>query len=89
MQSGRLPPFRASTLPVAPPHNGHSNSFPAYLEILELQGFWRGAKVTKQNREDVRVRRIKEEFREILARQATGSFADLIREGAYQRALEF
>ncbi len=49
----------------ATPHNGHSNSFSALLEILDPQRFLRGVKVTKQNREDVMVRRIKEDLREI------------------------
>jgi superfamily II DNA or RNA helicase len=49
----------------ATPHNGHSNSFSALLEILDPQRFCRGVKVAKQNREDVMVRRIKEDLREI------------------------
>src|ERR1039457_2258341 len=49
----------------ATPHNGHSNSFSALLEILDPQRFCRGVKVNKQNREDVMVRRIKEDLREI------------------------
>lgn len=49
----------------ATPHNGHSNSFSALLEILDPQRFCRGVKVTRQNREDVMVRRIKEDLREI------------------------
>jgi superfamily II DNA or RNA helicase len=49
----------------ATPHNGHSNSFSALLEILDPQRFCRGVKVTKKNREDVMVRRIKEDLREI------------------------
>ena len=49
----------------ATPHNGHSNSFSALLEILDPQRFCRGVKVTKQNRDDVIVRRIKEDLREI------------------------
>ncbi len=49
----------------ATPHNGHSNSFSALLEILDPQRFCRGVKVTKQNREDVMVRRLKEDLREI------------------------
>lgn len=49
----------------ATPHNGHSNSFSALLEILDPQRFCRGVKVTKQTREDVMVRRIKEDLRQI------------------------
>ncbi len=49
----------------ATPHNGHSNSFSALLEILDPQRFCRGVPVTRHNREDVMVRRIKEDLREI------------------------
>ena len=49
----------------ATPHNGHSNSFSALLEILDPQRFCRGVKVTKANRDDVMVRRIREDLREI------------------------
>ncbi len=49
----------------ATPHNGHSNSFSALLEILDPQRFLRGTPVTRQNREDVLVRRIKEDLRAI------------------------
>lgn len=49
----------------ATPHNGHSNSFSSLLEILDPQRFCRGVKVTKRNREDVMVRRIKEDLRQI------------------------
>jgi glyoxylate utilization-related uncharacterized protein len=46
----------------ATPHNGHSNSFSALLEILDPQRFCRGVKVTKQNREDVMVRESKKTY---------------------------
>lgn len=49
----------------ATPHNGHPNSFSALLEILDPQRFCRGVPVRKENREDVMVRRIKEDLREI------------------------
>lgn len=49
----------------ATPHNGHPNSFSALLEILDPQRFCRGVPVTKQSREDVMVRRIKEDLRVI------------------------
>jgi superfamily II DNA or RNA helicase len=49
----------------ATPHNGHSNSFSALLEILDPQRFCRGVPVTAQHRDDVIVRRIKEDIREI------------------------
>jgi len=47
----------------ATPHNGHSNSFSALLEILDPQRFCRGVKVTKKALEDVMVRRLKEDLR--------------------------
>ena len=49
----------------ATPHNGHSNSFSALLEILDPQRFCRGVPVTDKHRDEVIVRRIKEDIREI------------------------
>jgi SNF2 family DNA or RNA helicase len=50
----------------ATPHNGHSNSFSALLEILDPQRFCRGVPVKGKNLlEDVMVRRLKEDIREI------------------------
>lgn len=49
----------------ATPHNGHSNSFSALLEILDPQRFCRGVPVTAKHRDDVIVRRLKEDIREI------------------------
>jgi len=49
----------------ATPHNGHSNSFSALLEILDPQRFCRGVPVKgKKLLEDVMVRRLKEDLRE-------------------------
>jgi superfamily II DNA or RNA helicase len=50
----------------ATPHNGHSNSFSALLEILDPQRFCRGVKVGKKMLDDVMVRRLKEDLREIV-----------------------
>ena len=50
----------------ATPHNGHSNSFSALLEILDPQRFCRGVKVGKRMLDDVMVRRLKEDLREIV-----------------------
>jgi ERCC4-related helicase len=47
----------------ATPHNGHSNSFSALLEILDPQRFVRGVPVTKTNLTDVMVRRLKSDVR--------------------------
>lgn len=49
----------------ATPHNGHSNSFSALLEILDKHRFTRGVKVLKSNLDAVMVRRLKEDIREI------------------------
>jgi SNF2 family DNA or RNA helicase len=50
----------------ATPHNGHSNSFSALLEILDPQRFCRGVKVAKKMLDDVMVRRLKDDLREIV-----------------------
>lgn len=49
----------------ATPHNGHSNSFSALLEILDPQRFLRGTPVQQKMLDDVMVRRLKEDIREI------------------------
>lgn len=49
----------------ATPHNGHSNSFSALLEILDPQRFVRGVRVRKGDLDAVMVRRLKEDIREV------------------------
>ena len=49
----------------ATPHNGHSNSFSALLEILDPQRFTRGVKVQKGQLDDIMVRRLKSDIREL------------------------
>ena len=50
----------------ATPHNGHSNSFAALLEILDPNRFCRGVPVrSKKLLDDVMVRRLKQDLREI------------------------
>lgn len=50
----------------ATPHNGHSNSFSALLEILDPQRFCRGVPVrSKRLLDAVMVRRLKDDIREI------------------------
>jgi superfamily II DNA or RNA helicase len=50
----------------ATPHNGHSNSFATLLELLDPYRFTRGVKVRgKKALEDVMVRRLKEDIREV------------------------
>ncbi|MBI4703442.1 MAG: helicase [Deltaproteobacteria bacterium] len=50
----------------ATPHNGHSNSFAALLELLDPQRFCRGVKVAPKLRDDVVVRRLKSDLREVV-----------------------
>ena len=47
----------------ATPHNGHSNSFAALLEILDPQRFCRGVHVLKEQLEDIMIRRLKSDIR--------------------------
>ena len=49
----------------ATPHNGHSNSFSALLEILDPQRFCRGVPVAPKHLDEVMVRRLKEDIRAI------------------------
>jgi SNF2 family DNA or RNA helicase len=49
----------------ATPHNGHSNSFSALLEILDPQRFCRGIPVTPKYRDEVIVRRLKDDIRQV------------------------
>ncbi len=49
----------------ATPHNGHSNSFSALLEILDPQRFCRGVKVLKEHLNKVLIRRLKSDIREL------------------------
>ena len=49
----------------ATPHNGHSNSFSALLEILDPQRFCRGVPVERGQLDDILVRRLKSDIREL------------------------
>jgi hypothetical protein len=49
----------------ATPHNGHSNSFSALLEMLDPNRFTRGVDVDPGAREAVMVRRLKEDLRQL------------------------
>jgi SNF2 family DNA or RNA helicase len=49
----------------ATPHNGHSNSFSALLEILDPHRFCRGVPVKQQMLDDVMVRRLKDDLRKM------------------------
>ncbi|MFN5074715.1 MAG: SNF2-related protein, partial [Planctomyces sp.] len=59
------PRFEHRLVLSATPHNGHSTSFSALLEILDPQRFCRGVSVPPKQRGEVLVRRIKEDIREI------------------------
>lgn len=49
----------------ATPHNGHSNSFSALLEMLDPQRFTRGVTVAPRDLEPVMVRRLKSDLRRL------------------------
>ena len=49
----------------ATPHNGHSNSFSALMELLDPYRFTRGVPATKANLDATMVRRLKEDLRQI------------------------
>ena len=49
----------------ATPHNGHSNSFSALLELLDPHRFTRGVKVRQGALNDVMVRRLKDDIRRV------------------------
>jgi len=49
----------------ATPHNGHSNSFSRLLELLDPQRFCRGVPVEPAHRDEVVVRRLKEDIRAV------------------------
>lgn len=60
------PRFEHKLFLSATPHNGHSNSFAALLEILDPQRFCRGVPVRdRQLLDTVMVRRLKQDLREI------------------------
>lgn len=60
------PKFEHKLFLSATPHNGHSNSFAALLEMLDPQRFCRGVPVkSKKQLDAVMVRRLKKDLREI------------------------
>ncbi|MBS1972631.1 MAG: DEAD/DEAH box helicase family protein [Bdellovibrionales bacterium] len=50
----------------ATPHNGHSNSFSALLEILDPHRFTRGIPVNPKLRQEVMIRRLKDDLRSVV-----------------------
>lgn len=59
------PRFEHKLFLSATPHNGHSNSFSALLELLDPQRFVRGVPVDPKLRDTVMVRRLKSDLRAI------------------------
>jgi hypothetical protein len=59
------PRFEHKLFLSATPHNGHSNSFSALLELLDPQRFVRGVPVDVKLRDAVMVRRLKSDLRAI------------------------
>ena len=59
------PRFEHKLFLSATPHNGHSNSFSALLEMLDPQKFCRGVTVHPASRDAVMIRRLKHDLREI------------------------
>ena len=59
------PRFEHKLFLSATPHNGHSNSFSALLELLDPQRFVRGVPVDGKLRDTVMVRRLKSDLRAI------------------------
>src|ERR1700692_3638695 len=62
------PKFEHRLFLSATPHNGHSNSFTALLELLDPQRFFRGMKVPKKMFDDVMGRRQKDDLSKICGR---------------------
>lgn len=59
------PRFEHRVFLSATPHNGHSNSFSALLEILDPIRFTRGVPVVKRHVADAVIRRLKDDIREV------------------------
>ena len=57
------PRFEHRLFLTATPHNGHSNSFSALLEMLDPQRFTRGVKIRPRDLDAVMVRRLKADLR--------------------------
>ena len=82
------PKFENRLFLSATPHNGHSNSFAALLELLDPQRFTRGVPVKDAKQRDaILVRRLKEDLR-VLGR---GSYPSrkLVRHGLHHNGTEW
>ena len=70
IRDGIAPHFENRLFLSATPHNGHSNSFSALLEILDPQRFTRGVKVEGATQlRPIMVRRLKRDIRELVDRK--------------------
>jgi hypothetical protein len=73
----------------ATPHNGHSNSFSALLEMLDRQRFTRGVPIRPRDLEPVVVRRLKADLRRIDPRSFPKRSVDpIVVDGLPQTAAE-
>jgi superfamily II DNA or RNA helicase len=73
----------------ATPHNGHSNSFSALLEMLDRQRFTRGVPIRPRDLEPVVVRRLKSDLRRIDPRSFPKRTVDpILLEGLSETAAE-
>lgn len=59
------PRFEHRLFLTATPHNGHSNSFAALMEMLDPQRFVRGLEVRRSDLEPIAVRRLKADLRSL------------------------
>ncbi len=65
LREGLVERFEHRLFLSATPHNGHSNSFSALLELLDPQRFTRGVPVDPKQRDVVMVRRLKSDLKAI------------------------
>lgn len=72
----------------ATPHNGHSNSFSALLEMLDPQRFTRGVEVRPKDLEPVMVRRLKSDLRSLGEAFAERVVVPIVLDGLPERTPE-
>jgi superfamily II DNA or RNA helicase len=72
----------------ATPHNGHSNSFSALLEMLDPQRFTRGVEVRPRDLDPVMVRRLKSDLRSLGEAFAERVVAPIVLDGLPEQTAE-
>ncbi len=82
------PRFEHKLFLSATPHNGHSNSFAALLEMLDPQRFCRGVPASPKLLESVMVRRLKADLRELESDICTRRVVPLVINGLPEAAPE-